>query len=299
MTSTETQAVERPAAQAAEPEAFERHIPVREIVIEPTPGWRIIDWRELYEYRDLFYFLVRRAIRVRYAQSALGIGWAIIQPLVTMVVFTVIFGRLVSVPSDGADYAIFSFVALVPWTYFSTALNSAANSLVAEAGVISKIYFPRLILPFTAVLAKLVDFAIGLVLMIPLLLWYGQVPNVNILYLPLLIAIMTLTASGLGMWLAAMAIQYRDVAYALGFVIQILMYASPVIYAASAVPEAYQVYYGLNPMAGVIEGFRAALLGTRPMPWDFILSGTIVSLVLAVTGAYYFKRMEKVFADVA
>lgn len=266
--------------------------------IEPHSGWRWINWKELRDYRDLFIFLVRRHIKVRYAQSALGIGWAVIQPLFFMVVFTIVFGRLARIDSDGVPYAIFAFVALVPWTYFSNAVSEGAGSLIGNAGMIGKIYFPRLILPMSTAAARLVDFAIALVILAGLMVWYGMVPNLGILVLPLLIVLMALTAAGLGLWLTALAVQYRDVNYAIGFGMQLLMYLAPVVYPASLIPERYQLLYTLNPMVGVIEGFRAALLGTRDMPWDFIAVGAVVAVLLAISGMFYFRRMENIFADV-
>lgn len=268
-------------------------------VIEPDQGWRWVDMRELFEYRDLFLFMIWRNIKIRYAQSAIGIGWAVIQPLFSMVVFTIVFGRLAEIDSDGAPYAIFSFVALVPWTYFSNALTEGTASLVTNAQIISKIYFPRLILPLSLVLARLVDFAIALVILAGLMLWYGVTPTRDTVALPLLILLMVLTATGLGMWLTALAIQYRDVNYAISFGVQLLMYAAPVVYPTSLIPERYQLLYALNPLVGVIEGFRAALLGTRAMPWDFIAAGTVMALVLFVSGMFYFRRKEHIFADVA
>ncbi|AJF06504.1 ABC transporter permease [Geoalkalibacter subterraneus] len=268
-------------------------------VIEPQKGWKFIDWKELVEYRDLFYFLVWRSIRVRYAQSMLGVGWALIQPFFSMIVFTIVFGNLAKVGSDGAPYALFSFAALVPWTYFSNAVTESTNSLVAEANMISKVYFPRIILPMSAVLAKLVDFVIAFILLCVLMLFFLQPPTWGVLALPLLIVVMMLTAAGIGTWLTALAIQYRDIKYAMNFVVQLLMYAAPVVYPASLIPDGWRWLYALNPMVGVIEGFRSALLGTNPMPWGYIAIGLIMSLILSVTGALYFRFKEKIFADVA
>ena len=268
-------------------------------IIEPHSGWRLINWQELREHGDLFLFLVWRTVAVRYAQSAIGVGWAVVQPLASMVIFTVVFGRLVKVQSDGEPYAIFAFVALVPWTYFSNALTQATTSLTMNAQIISKIYFPRLLIPFSAVAARLVDFAIAMVMLGVMLPMFGAVPNWGALMLPVLIAIMVLTALGLGTWLTALAIQYRDINHAATFGVQLLMYASPVVYPASLVPERYQLLYAFNPMVGVIEGFRSALLGTRDMPWSLIAIGGAVACVLAVSGVLYFRRREHVFADVA
>ncbi len=270
-----------------------------QVIIEPRKGWKFIDWKELIEYRDLFYFLVWRSIRIRYAQSMLGIGWAIIQPFFTMIVFTIVFGRLANISSDGAPYAVFSFAALVPWTYFSNAVTESTNSLVVEANMISKVYFPRIILPLSAVIAKLVDFVVAFMLLLVLMLFYQVMPTSGVAVLPLLIVMMMLTAAGIGTWLTALAIQYRDVKYAMSFVVQLLMYAAPVVYPASLIPDGWRYLYALNPMVGVIEGFRSALLGTNPMPWGYIAIGLIMSLILSVTGAYYFRFKEKIFADVA
>ena len=267
-------------------------------IIEPKSGWRLIDLREIYEYRDLFYFLVWRDIKVRYAQSVLGIGWAVIQPIFSMIVFTIVFGKLAKISSDGVPYAIFSYAALVPWTYFSSALTESSGSLIGAGNMLSKIYFPRIIIPMTSILGKLIDFAIALLLLFGLMVWFKIGPTIWILILPLLIILMMLTASGLGMWLAALAIQYRDIKYGMSFAVQLLMYASPVVYPASLIPAKYRLLYGINPMAGVIEGFRAALLGSRPMPWDLLAVGCITAFMLFISGVLYFRRMERIFADV-
>jgi lipopolysaccharide transport system permease protein len=268
-------------------------------VIRPRSGWKIVDLHELGTYRDLYFFLVWRSVKVRYAQSVLGIGWAVIQPLFQMVVFTVVFGRLAGVKSDGVPYPVFSFAALLPWTYFSSSLTEATDSLVANASILSKVYFPRLILPMAAVLAKLVDFAIASLVLAGLMVWYGTAPNLGMLVVPGLVLVMMATAAGAGMWLTALAIQYRDVKYAMSFLVQLLMYAAPVVYPASLVPERYRLVYALNPMVGVIEGFRSGLLGTRGMPWDMIGVGAATGFVLLITGALYFTRKERLFADVA
>ncbi len=269
------------------------------IVIEPHTGWRGIDWRELREYKDLFFFLIWRNIKVRYAQSAIGIGWAVLQPVASMLVFTVIFGRLMGVQSDGAPYAVFAYAALVPWTYFANCLTEGSASMATNAAMISKIYFPRLILPLAIIGARMVDFFIALMILGMLLLAYGITPNAGIAVLPILLLILTLSAAGLGLWLTALAIQYRDINYGMSFGVQLLMYSAPVVYPASLIPERYQLIYALNPIVGVIEGFRAALLGTRAMPWDFIAIGGAVSLLLFTGGILYFRRKEHIFADVA
>ncbi len=272
-------------------------------IIEPKAGWRLIDWQELRRYQDLFYFLVVRDIKVLYKQTILGFAWAIIRPVFSMIVFSIVFGRMANVPSDGLPYPVFAYAALLPWTYFSTAMTDSTNSLVANARMLSKIYFPRLLIPFTPILAKLVDFAIASVILGLMMIWYGIIPTVNILFLPLLILLMILTAAGIGLWLSALAVQYRDVRFAMQFVAQLLMYAAPVVWPASLITENFGVgarlIYALYPMAGVIEGFRAALLNTTPMPWDLIGIGTLSATLLALSGAFYFRRTERVFADVA
>jgi len=268
-------------------------------IIQPSSGWRLVDFGELYRYRDLLYFLTFRSIRVMYAQSAIGIGWAVLQPLCSMIVFTVVFGLFAGIKSDDVPYAIFSFTALVPWTYFSNALSEASNSLVNQAQMITKVYFPRVVLPIAGVLAKLIDFCIAMVMLVVLMVWFRVVPTWNVVFLPLLVLIMVAGAAGLGMWLTALAIHYRDVKHALNFIMQLIMYASPVVYSANIVPEKWQPIYAINPMVGVIEGFRAAILGTRPMPWEWIgIGATSVSLTL-LSGLLFFRRQERIFADVA
>jgi len=274
-------------------------VPVPMRVISAGSDWRTVNLGELWQYRDLFYFLILRDIKSRYAQSVFGVGWAIIQPLFFMIIFTLVFGKLANVGSDGAPYPVFSYVGLVVWTYFASAFNEATTSLVSNSNMIGKVYFPRLILPLSAVLSKLIDLVIAFTLLVGLMIWYGITPTVWVFTLPLLVLIALTTAAGLGMWLSAMAIQFRDVKYALGFGVQLLMYASPVVYPASLVPERFQHFYALNPMVGAVEGFRSALLGTNPMPWDFIGIGAAVSIVLVVTGSLYFRRTERIFADVA
>jgi lipopolysaccharide transport system permease protein len=229
----------------------------------------------------------------------LGIGWAVIQPIFSMIVFTIVFGKLAKINSDGVPYAIFSYTALVPWTYFAGALTGASGSLLGASGMMTKVYFPRLVIPIAPVMSKLVDFGIAFVILLLMMAYFGFMPSIQIIYLPLLILIMMITASGMGMWLTAMAIQYRDINYAMNFFVQLLMYAAPVVYPASNVPEQFRLIYGCFPMAGVIEGFRSILLQTNPMPWDLIGIGSVVSTLLFISGALYFRRMEKYFADVA
>lgn len=268
-------------------------------VIEASRAWVPLRIGELWAHRDLIYFLVRRDIRARYAQSVLGIGWAVIQPLFTMLTFTVVFGRLANVPSDGLPYPIFSFAALVPWTYFSSSLTHASGSVLNAIGMITKVYFPRLILPIAPLLSKLMDLTVALVVLAGMLIFYRIMPGPGLFMLPVLLLLTMLTAFGIGAWLSALSVQYRDVSHLLGFGVQLLMYASPVVYPTSLVPDRFRLLYGINPMAGVIEGFRSAIFAGRPMPWDLLAVGTLTALALAMSGALYFRRMERVFADVA
>lgn len=274
-----------------------------QIHITPPSGWQVIDWRELYHYRDLLYFLVLRDIKVVYKQTVLGFAWAIIRPLISMVIFTIIFGNIAQVNSDGVPYPLFSYVALVPWTYFSTSMTTSTNSLVGNSSMLTKIYFPRLVFPLAPVFANLVDFTIAFGVIGILLVIFQWLPTWNVVFIPLLMVLMMLTAAGIGMWLSAMAIQYRDVRHAMTFLSQALMFAAPVVWPVSSLTERFgqtaTYLYALYPMAGVIEGFRAAILGTTPMPWDMIGIGFVSSLLIAITGAFYFKRMERIFADVA
>ncbi|MCM2374835.1 ABC transporter permease [Aporhodopirellula aestuarii] len=267
--------------------------------IQSQSAWHAFDFAEMYKYRDLFRYLVRREIKVRYAQSAIGVGWAILQPLFTMLVFTVIFGRLAKVGSDGAPYALFSFAGLVPWMFFSNAVTDGVNGLIGGASMMSKVYFPRIFMPLAANAARLIDFGVASLVMAGLMIWYGIIPNLGALALPFVLAMMFLTASGTTLWLSSFAIQYRDVKHAMGFIVQILMYAAPVVYPASLIPESFQRLYAINPMVGVIEGLRSGWLGTREMPWDFLFIGSLSAVLLFTTGVSYFNAKQRVFADLA
>ncbi|WP_137405017.1 ABC transporter permease [Echinicola rosea] len=267
-------------------------------VIEPSKGWKLVDFKELWRYKDLLYFLTLRGIKARYAQSILGVAWAIIQPLFTTLVFTVVFGNLAKVDSNGMPYILFSYLALWPWNYFSGTLTESANSLIANSGMITKVYFPRMVLPLASIFSKLLDFIIAFLVVVGFLIYFQVMPGWGLVFLPLLIVQLLLTSLGIGMILSAMAVQYRDVKHALTFLVQLLMYAAPVVYSTTAVPEVYRPFYILNPMVGVIEGFRAAFLD-RPLPWEWIWPGSIVAGLLFIFGMFYFKRMERVFADVA
>lgn len=269
----------------------------RVTTIRPYRGWEAIDFSELRAYRDLFYFLVRRDVKVLYAQTILGFAWAVLNPLVQIVIFTVIFGHVADLATDGIPYVLFSTVAIIPWTYMSEAMNTASQSLVNEQGMLGKVYFPRVLYPMVPVFAKLVDFIISLVILIPIMIYYQVAPTWNLLLLPGLIIMMVAIPAALGMWLSALAIRFRDVKFALPFVIRMLIYSAPILYTASAIPDGYRFWYSLNPIVGIIEGFRACLLGGA-IPWMYIVPGVATTVVLLVSGAIYFRRMERVFADV-
>lgn len=276
------------------PEAISKPI----TIIKARPGWQLIDFKELREYRDLFYFLVVRDIKIRYKQTVLGAAWAIIQPFITMIVFSLFFGRLAKVPSDNIPYPVFTYAALVPWTYFANSLRLSANSLVGNTALISKIYFPRIIIPTAPILAGLLDFVISLSVLFVMMLYYGMAPTPYVAVFPLLALLMVMTAAGTGMWFAALNAQYRDIKYTVPFVVQLWMFLSPVVYPSSMVPQKFQMWYGINPMAGIIEGFRSILLGTVDFPYRMIIASTIGSILIFVSGALYFRRMERYFADV-
>jgi lipopolysaccharide transport system permease protein len=270
------------------------------IRIEPASGWPTLDLRELWAYRGLFFFLVWRSIKVRYAQTVFGMAWAVFQPVFTMVVFTVVFGHFARIPSDGAPYAVFSLAALVPWAYFAAAVGGASNSLLSNTSLITKVYFPRLIVPLAPVVAALVDFAIAFAVALLVLLGHGILPRLEtIVVVPLLLLITAMVAVGVGCALAALNIQYRDTRFVTSFLIQTWMYASPVVYSVSLVPEPYRRLYMLNPLAPVIATFRALLLGTAPIPWTSLAGAFLTAVVLLIGGARYFRRTERVFADVA
>lgn len=266
-------------------------------MIEPIKGWQIINFKELWKYRDLFFFLIWRDIKVMYAQTILGFSWAILQPLIQIVIFTVVFGKVAKLSTDGIPYFLFSSVAVIPWTYISQAMSTSSQSLVMGQKMLGKIYFPRLIYPITPVLSKLVDFSISLVIIIFVALYYRITPTLNLLYFPLFLILMVSIPASLGMWLSSLAIRFRDVKFAMPFAIRMLVYSAPIVYSATSIPETYRFIYSLNPIVAVVEGFRACLLGT-PIPWLFIWPGTITAGVLLIGGAFYFKRTEWLFVDV-
>lgn len=266
-------------------------------IIQPSTGWVSLRLQALWEYRELLYFLVWRDIKVRYKQTVLGAAWAIIQPFFAMVIFSIFFGRLAKVPSDGLPYPIFAYTALLPWQLFSHALTESGNSLVANQQLIKKVYFPRLAIPIAAVLAGLVDFAIAFVVLLGMMLYYGIYPTVAIVFLPLFILFAIATALAAGLWLSALNVEYRDVRYIIPFLTQFWLFATPVAYPSSLVPEPWRAFYGLNPMAGVVEGFRWALLGKSGGMGPLLLVSVLAVIALLIGGLIYFRRMEKTFAD--
>jgi lipopolysaccharide transport system permease protein len=256
-----------------------------------------IDLKSLWDYRELLYFLTWRDVKVRYKQTALGAAWAIIQPLFTMVIFTIFFGNLAKVPSDGIPYPIFAYAALLPWTFFSNAITSSGNSLVGSAHLITKVYFPRMIIPGAAVAAGLIDLLVAFVILIIMMIYYGVGVTWNLLMIPALVLLTTLLAIGVGMWTSALNVKYRDIRYALPFGIQLTMFATPIIYPVSLVPERWRWAFNLNPLTGIIEGFRASFFG-RPFNWPALAFSAAITLALLVYAAYHFKRMERTFADI-
>ena len=278
----------------AVPQPSEEHV----VRIAPPRGWLRLELGELWAYRELLYFFLWRDLKVRYKQTLIGAGWAVIQPFGTMVVFSVFFGVLARMPSGGLPYPLFYYAALLPWMYFASALSAATNVVVENQRLITKVYFPRLILPFAAVVSGLVDFAIAFGILLLMLLYYGVVPTLAVLYLPVFLLLALATALGAGLWLAALNAMYRDVRYAMPFLIQFWLFASPVAYPSSLIPEKWRWLYGLNPMAGVIEGFRWAITGQGRPPDLLLLASAGAVAVLLIGGLFYFRRMESSFADV-
>jgi lipopolysaccharide transport system permease protein len=268
------------------------------IVVKPSKGWISLKLKELWEYRELLYFMAWRDIKVRYKQTVLGAAWAIIQPFFTMVVFSIFFGKLARVPSDGLPYPIFAYAALVPWTFFANGLNQASNSLVGSANLIKKVYFPRLVVPISGVISGVFDFILAFLVLLGLMLYYGIIPTLNIVWLPFLLLLTITTSLGVGLWLSALNVQFRDVRYTVPFFTQFWLFATPIAYPSSLLSEPWRTLYGINPMVGVVEGFRWALLGTDTGPGPIIIVSSMVALALLVGGAFYFKRLEKTFADV-
>jgi lipopolysaccharide transport system permease protein len=266
-------------------------------LIKPESGWQLINFKELLKYRDLFYFMVWREIKVMYAQTILGFSWALLQPLIQVVIFSVIFGKVAKLSTDGIPYFLFSTIAIVPWTYMSQAMMSSSQSLISNQNVLGKIYIPRLIFPLTYILSKFVDFCISIIIILVVAVYYNIIPTLNIILLPFFIVLMMIIPAFVGIWLSALAIRFRDVKFAMPFIIRMLIYSAPIVYSASSIPEKYRFIYSFNPIVGVIEGFRACVLGL-PVPWMYVWPGIITSLILLISGALYFKRMEHVFVDV-
>lgn len=268
------------------------------IVITPSKGWIRLGLADVWAYRELLYFLTWRDIKVRYKQTALGAAWAVLQPFLTMVVFSLFFGRLAQIPSEGVPYPIFSYAALVPWTFFANGVTLSSQSMVGNSNLITKVYFPRLIVPVAAVVSGLVDFAIAMVVLFGMMAWYGIAPTWQVLTLPLFLALALISALGVGLWLSAMNVKYRDIRYIVPFLIQFWLFATPIAYPSTLLTEPWRTLYGLNPMVGVVEGFRWALLDTRTSPGAITFFSAVAAIALLVSGAYYFRRMEKTFADV-
>ncbi len=266
-------------------------------IIKPKSGWQIIDIKELIAYQDLFFFLVWRDIKVLYAQTILGFLWAILNPLMQIMIFTIIFGKVAKLTTEGIPYCLFCSIAIIPWTYMSDAMGYSSQSLVSGSGMLGKIYFPRLIFPLTSVLSKLVNFGISLIIILCLLFYYRVTPTWNLLFLPVIFILMMCIPAGIGMWLSSLAIRFRDVRFAMAFVVRMLMYSAPIVYSASTIPEKYRIIYSFNPIVGVVEGYRACLLGT-PIQWIYIWPGIITAIIIFIGGAFYFKRMEHIIVDV-
>lgn len=271
---------------------------IQVIRIEPTKGWVALQLKELWAYRELLYFLIWRDVKVRYKQTALGVAWAIIQPVFTMIVFSLFFGRLGKIPSDGIPYPIFSFAALVPWTFFAHGMGQASNSLVGSANLIKKVYFPRLSIPIASVTSGIIDFSIAFIVLLGMMLYYGILPTLNVIWLPFLLLLTVVTSLGVSLWLSALNVQFRDVRHVLPFLIQLWFFATPIAYPSSLLSEPWRTLYSLNPMVGVVEGFRWALLGTETAPGPMLVVSSLTALALLVGGAFYFRRLEKTFADV-
>ena len=268
------------------------------VVIERSPPWVPLKLGELWAYRELLYFLIWRDVKVRYKQTLLGAAWAILQPVLTMLIFSIFFGRLARMPSDGIPYPIFAYAALVPWTLFAHGLSQGSNSLVGAASLLKKVYFPRLAMPLAAVLSGIVDFVLAFVVLVVLMVFYGQPLSVRMLSLPLFVLLTLITALGVALWLSALNVHYRDVRFAVTFLVQLWLFATPIAYPSSLLSEPWRTIYGLNPMVGVVEGFRWALLGVTVAPGPMLGVSTLVALGMLVSGAYYFRRMEKTFADI-
>ena len=273
------------------------HLPA--IHIEPSRGWGSLKLPEIWAHRDLLYFLAWRDVKVRYKQTFLGVAWAVLQPLVAMLIFSVVFGELARIPSDGLPYPIFTFTALLPWNYFAASLGRVTGSVVAEAHLISKVYFPRLIVPLSGVVSSLVDFGFAFLVLLVMMFWFGILPTWRVFAVPVLLLLVAATALGVGLWLSALNVRYRDIGHIIPFLIQCWLYASPVVYSVTLIPEQWRLLYSLNPIVGVIEGFRWALLGNPSPDFGVMAAGAVVVVAMLLGGVVFFKRMERTFADVA
>jgi lipopolysaccharide transport system permease protein len=266
--------------------------------IQPSKGWISLPLREFWEYQELLYFLIWRDVKVRYKQTLLGAMWAILQPLLTMLIFSLFFGRLAKVPSDNVPYPLFSFAGLVAWTFFANGLTQASNSLVGSADLIKRVFFPRLVIPVSSVLSGFVDFLLAFMLLLGMMMYYRIAPTSNVVWLPAFSLLAFVTSLGVGLWLSALNVQYRDIRHTVPFLVQIWLFATPIAYPSSMLPEPWRTVFGINPMVGVIEGFRWALLGTDTGPGLLVLVSSGIALTLMISGAFYFRRMERTFADV-
>lgn len=268
------------------------------IRVEPTTGWISLKLKEVWDYRELLYFLIWRDIKVRYKQTVLGAAWAIIQPFFTMIVFTVVFGKIAKIPSDGIPYPIFCYAALVPWTLFASGLGRASTSMVGSSNLIKKVYFPRLCIPIASILAGLVDFILSFMMLIGMMFYFGIVPSMNVIWLPLLLLLALTISLGVSLWFSAMNVRFRDIGYIVPFITQIWLFSTPIVYPSSLLSEPWKTLYGINPMSGVVEGFRWALLSTDTAPQPIIIVSSLVAFSILIGGLMYFRRMEKTFADI-
>jgi lipopolysaccharide transport system permease protein len=266
-------------------------------IIEPSHGWVALRLGALWRHRELLYFLVWRDVKVRYKQTVLGASWAILQPFFTMLIFSIFFGKLARMPSDGVPYPLFAYVALVPWTFFANGLTLSSNSLIANQGLLRKVYFPRLVIPIAAVASGALDFVIAFIVLLGMLVWYGIMPGWHVLWLPALVVLALVTALGAGPWFSALSVMYRDVQYVVPFLVQVWLYSTPIVYPASLVPAGWRTAYAINPMVGVVEGFRWALLGTGTAPGPMILVSALAALAMTIGGLVFFRRMERTFSD--
>lgn len=294
-TPTENSPAAAQKAKALADPAAQRPVPV--VRLQPSKGWVPVKLNELWEYRELLFFMIWRDVKVRYKQTVMGMSWAVIQPFFTMVIFSLFFGRLAQVPSDGIPYPIFSYAALVPWGFFANGITSSSNSLLVSSNLVKKVYFPRLVLPIAAVVGGVVDFVIAFSVLLLMMFYFGIVPTINIIWVPVFLLLALVTSLGVGLWFSAMNVQFRDIRYAVPFLVQVWLFATPIAYPSSLLDEPWKTLYGLNPMAGVVEGFRWALLGTDTAPGPMIIVSAVVAVLLLISGLFYFRRMEKSFAD--